>query len=117
MAQQVLNVALAFHQVSKVVRGAPRSFSRNGTRRCRALQVFPAQPLKKRQHLHLRRRKCVQNLYASRHDYLLETIEKYQAYPARPTSSKPVGDNRCLLFSSSRQHATSILSLSKDAGE
>src|SRR5437660_11441157 len=68
MAQQVLDVALVFHQVSKMILGAPRSCSGNITRRCRALQVFRAQPLKKRQDLRLRCRKYVQNLCASWHD-------------------------------------------------
>src|SRR5262249_19586101 len=67
-AQQVLDAALALHQVSKMILGAPRSCSQNATRRCRALQVVRAQPLKKRHNLRLRRCKGVQNLCASWHD-------------------------------------------------
>src|SRR5947209_16327217 len=51
-----------------MILGAPRSSSGHFTRRCRALQVFRAQPLKKRQDLRLRCRKYVQNLCTSWHD-------------------------------------------------
>src|SRR5581483_4842294 len=68
MAQQVLDVALVLHQMSKMILSAPRSCSGNVTRRCRTLQVFRAQPLKKRHDLRLRCRKYVQNLCTSWHE-------------------------------------------------
>src|SRR5215471_17676200 len=67
-AHQFLDVALIFHQVSQMILSAPRCSSGNITRRCRALQVLWAQPLKKRHDLRLRCRKSVQNLCASWHD-------------------------------------------------